>query len=102
MLRNAIAIFLLFAGVFFCLLSLYGLFRLQGAMNKIHAAALSSAVGVPLLLLGLCVFFGFRFISLKLLLILLLLWIGAPITANRIAKMELVLRGLSPKILFKE
>ncbi len=99
MIRDGFASFLLLCGVFLCAVSLYGVFRFQNSLNRLHAAAVGSTLGMALLIFGLCIKAGSLFTVLKLLLVLLTLWLTVPVASNRIAKMELALRGLAPKII---
>ena len=88
MIRTVIGAALLLAGCLVFIISLIGVFRFRYVLNRIHAASLSDTLGTLLVIAGLIVLKGFCFTSLKYLLMLVVLWITAPVATNRIGKAE--------------
>ena len=75
-----------------CLVSgVVGVFRFKYALNRIHAAALMDTVGILLMLLGVIVAVGFDVTSLKLLVVIGLLWLTSPVSGHLIGRMEITI-----------
>ena len=86
-LRMVIAFVLLGTGMVFCLLSVIGVFRLKFVLNRMHAAALSDSCGMLFCISGLCVLSGFSFTTLKLILILVVLWMTSPVSGHLLSNL---------------
>lgn len=96
-LREACALVLMGLGLVVVALSLLGLFRLQDALERLHAGALSDTLGVLLILGGLAVLWGPSWQTAKLGLLVVILWATNPVSAHLIARMELITgRDLDP------
>ena len=75
-----------------CLVSgVVGVFRFKYSLNRIHAAALMDTVGILLMLLGVIVAVGFDVTSLKLLVVIGLLWLTSPVSGHLIGRMEITI-----------
>ncbi len=79
---------LILAGLVIFILSVIGVYRFKYVLNRMHAAAMGDTLGLLLVLAGLIVFSGFKFLSLKLLLIILMLWLTSPVSSHLIARLE--------------
>ena len=53
-----------------------------------HAAEMGDTLGIGFALLGLIVISGFNFTSLKLFLVIVLLWFSSPVSSHLIARLE--------------
>jgi len=73
-----IAMILMLLGAFFSLSAVIGLVRFPDFLTKIHAVSVSDSLGVPLILLGLMVLSGFNLITLKLFILIILIFITGP------------------------
>ena len=80
---------LLGIGLFAVLTSCIGVFKFKFCLNRLHAAAIGDTCGVLFTVLGMAVLTGFSFVSLKMLLLLVLFWIGCPVTSHLLVKLEL-------------
>ena len=89
-LRAAIALVLLGLGTVVMVVAALGLFRLKGALNRLHAGAMADTMGVLLILAGLMVLCGWTVHTAKLALALVILWMTSPISSHLIAKTELL------------
>ena len=76
--QNAISLLCIIGGLFFIITGIVGLIRLPGFLAKIHAVSVSDSFGVPLVLCGLMILSGINFVSLKIFVILLALFIATP------------------------
>lgn len=81
------AVFLL-AGLVVFIIEVFGSYRFQFVLNRMHAAAMGDTFGIGLSLVGLMIFSGFNFTTLKILLVILMLWITSPVSSHLIARFE--------------
>lgn len=80
-------IFMLIGLVIFCI-QLIGVFRYKYVLNRMHAAAMGDTLGISSCLLGLIIFSGFTFTTLKFALVILFLWCASPVSSHLIARLE--------------
>lgn len=73
-------------GLFFAITGAVGLFKLPDFYTRIHAASVADTSCAALILFGLMLNTGFSLITVKLLLILLLLWFTGPISSHSLVK----------------
>jgi multicomponent K+:H+ antiporter subunit G len=86
----------LIVGAMFLLVGSIGLFRLPDFYMRLHGPTKASTLGIGAILMASIIFFSFREsgISIKEFLIILFLFLSAPITANMLAKAALHVRRL--------
>jgi multicomponent Na+:H+ antiporter subunit G len=77
---------LLLTGSIFILISAIGLIRFKDLLSRMHASTKATSFGILLLLIGICIFFNSWSITLKSILIILFIYITAPLAAHAIAK----------------
>lgn len=73
-------------GAIFILIAALGITRLPGLMTRIHAASKATSFGILLLLAGLSIFFSQWSITVKSVLLILFIYLTAPLAASAIAK----------------
>ena len=96
-LRTAAALVLLLLGAAVIAISIFGLFRLRDALERLHAGALTDTLGVLLVLSGLALLCGLTAHTMKLAALLVILWLTNPVSSHLIARMELITgRDLDP------
>jgi len=76
----------LVTGSFFVVTGTLGLLRLPDFFSRIHAAGMTDTLGVGLILLGLSVEAGWSSPSVRLMLVLLMLWFTTPVANHALAK----------------
>lgn len=81
---------LVLIGLFILCVGVLGVFRYQYTLNRMHAAAMNDTLGIFCVLLGLAVASGLNFVTLKLLLVIVLLWITSPVSSHLIGRLEYV------------
>lgn len=81
------AVFLLL-GLFLFAIELFGSYRFNFVLNRMHAAAIGDTSGIGLCMLGLMIFTGFNLTSVKILLVVIFLWIASPVSSHLIARFE--------------
>ena len=75
-----------------CLVSgVVGVFRFKYSLSRIHAAALLDTVGVLMMLLGVMFAIGWSLATLKILVVIVLLWLTSPVSSHLIGRMEITI-----------
>ena len=80
---------LLLSGAFFLLTGALGMVRLPDVFTRMHASGMTDTMGAGLILAGLCVYSGVNLVTVRLLLVLALLWFTSPIATHALAKAAL-------------
>ena len=83
-----VGILLLILGIVIFGIEFFGAFRMKYALNRMHAAAIGDTLGIAVSLFGLIVLNGFTIVSLKLLLVIIILWLSSPVSSHLIARLE--------------
>ena len=81
---------LLLSGLIIFLFELYGVFHLKYVLNRMHAAAMGDTLGISFSLVGLMIFSGLNFTTLKMMLIVIFLWLASPVSSHLLARLEVV------------
>lgn len=81
---------LLLSGLIIFLIELYGVFHLKYVLNRMHAAAMGDTLGISFSLVGLMIFSGLKFTTLKMMLIVIFLWLASPVSSHLLARLEVV------------
>ncbi len=79
---------LLLSGLLIFLIELYGIFHLKYVLNRMHAAAMGDTLGISFSLIGLMIFSGLNFVTLKMMLIVIFLWFASPVSSHMLARLE--------------
>ena len=79
---------LIVIGLVTIVLAIFGVYRLNYILNRMHVAATCDTLGLFLMLVGLILIEGFTFNALKLALIIVFFWISSPICSHLISKVE--------------
>ena len=86
--RLIAALVLFFLGTVTILFSVFGVFKFRFVMNRMHSAALLDSLGLGLILIGLMLVTGKISWIPKLVLVLAIQWIGSPIAAHMVGRLE--------------
>ncbi len=87
----------LLAGGFFAVVGGIGLLRLPDFYARMHGAGITDTLGAGLVLAGLMLHAGATLVTVKLLMILFLLWITSPTSGHALARAALA-QGLEPAV----
>ena len=79
---------LLLCGLIIFLIELYGIFHFRYVLNRMHAAAMGDTLGISVSLVGLMIFSGLNFTTLKMMLIVVFLCIASPVSSHLLARLE--------------
>ncbi len=86
--RYIIAGILLLIGISIVCIATFGIFKFKYVLNRMHAAAMCDTLALMICLLGVSVLYGISFITLKLILIIIFLWLASPVSSHLIARLE--------------
>ena len=87
-LRFIIGTAVLLCGLSIFVIEIYGIFHLKYVLNRMHAAAMGDTLGISISLIGLMIFSGLNFTTLKMALIIVFLWCASPVSSHLIARLE--------------
>lgn len=77
---------LIIAGCLFCLVAAVGIARFPDTLMRMHAATKAGTLGAGLILAGLCVHYAQMGLVLRALLVLIFLFLTAPVAAHLIGR----------------
>lgn len=75
-------------GILFFIVEIFGVFHFGYVLNRMHAAAMGDTLGISMSLIGLMIFSGFNFTTLKMAFIVVFLWCASPVASHLIARLE--------------
>ena len=78
----------LICGLVIFFTEIFGVFRFHYVLNRMHAAAMGDTLGIGSCMIGLVIFSGINFTSLKLLSILAFLWFASPVSSHVLSRLE--------------
>ncbi len=84
MIQTVIAAVFIIFGLLLFATEIYGVNRFSFIMNRMHAAAIGDTLAVMSCMLGLIVYTGFHFTSLKLLMVVVFLCFSSPVSSHLI------------------
>ena len=90
MLREILATASIGLGLVCCCIAMFGVYRMDYVLSRIHAAAIIDTLGTLLIFIGMILLRGLGWASAKILLILAFQWITSPVSTHRISKAELM------------
>ncbi len=86
--RFIVGAVVLLCGLFIFVVEIFGIFHLRYVLNRMHAAAMGDTLGISISLVGLMIFSGLNFTTLKMALIIVFLWLASPVSSHLIARLE--------------
>ena len=86
---------LILSGSFFAVVGGLGIIRMPDLYTRLHAAGVTDTMGAGLVLVGLMLYAGLSLVTVKLGMILVLLWLTSPVSTYALARAALH-GGLEP------
>ena len=86
--RFGIAAVLVLSGLITIGIAIFGVFRFNFVINRMHIAAACDTLGIMMILFALIILEGFTTMSLKLVLIVAFMWMANPVSSHLISKLE--------------
>lgn len=87
-LRFCVVALFLVASLGMAVISVAGVFKFKFILNRMHVAAIIDSFALLLAMVGIAVAYGISFATVKVILILLLIWIASPVSGHLIARLE--------------
>ena len=87
--RFVITAVLVLAGLAFCCIGVFGLFRFKYAANRMHAAAIVDTLGISLCMIGFAISAPDLFSGLKILLVVVFWWLSSPVASHLLCRLEI-------------
>ena len=89
MLRFVLGSAFLLIGMVVFAIEIFGVFRLNCALNRLHSAALGDTLGISTCMIGLMIMEGFTFTTLKMALVILFFWMASLVSSHLLANLEI-------------
>lgn len=86
--RFGVGTLFLLIGMSIFFAEIFGVFRYKYVLDRMHAAAMGDTLGISFSLLGLMIFSGLNFTTLKMALVIVFLWCASPVSSHLIARLE--------------
>lgn len=86
--RFIIGTVILCVGLITFALEVFGVYRFHFVLNRMHAAAMGDTLGISFSLIGLMIFCGLNFTTLKLALIVIFFWFASPVCSHMLSRLE--------------
>lgn len=78
----------LLCGIVIFFTELFGVFHFKYVLNRMHAAAMGDTLGITSCLIGLIIFSGLNYTTLKIFLIIIFLWFASPVSSHVLSRLE--------------
>ena len=78
----------LLCGVVIFFTEIFGVFHFKYVLNRMHAAAMGDTLGITSCLIGLMIFSGFNYTTLKILLIIIFFCFASPVSSHVLSRLE--------------
>ena len=87
-LRLIIGCLFILTGMVIFFTELIGVFHFRYVLNRMHAAAMGDTLGISACLIGLMIFSGLNFTTLKMFLVIVFLWFASPVSSHVLSRLE--------------
>ena len=87
--RFTLTAVLVLAGLAFCCIGVYGMFKFKYAANRMHAAAIVDTMGISLCMLGFAISAPDLFSGLKIALVIVFWWLSSPVASHLLCRLEI-------------
>ncbi len=84
--KEIVAVLFMLFGAFFILVAGIGLLRFKDLYSRMHATTKATSFGLLLIIIGVSLFFNVGVVWLKALLVIIFIYLTAPLAAHSIAK----------------
>lgn len=78
------------AGLAVCCIGVYGMFRFDYALNRMHAAATIDTLGIALTCIGFAISAPDCFTAMKILLVVVFWWLSSPVSSHLLCRLEII------------
>lgn len=78
------------SGLFIFGVATFGLFKFDYILNRVHVAAKCDTLASLLVITGIIIYSGVSFLSLKLILVIVFLWLTNPVATHLVGQTEII------------
>lgn len=86
--RFAVVALFLLASLCLAVISVAGVFKFKFVLNRMHAAAVCDSLALLVAMIGIAVAYGVSFPTVKVFLIVVLIWVASPVSGHLISRLE--------------
>ncbi len=86
--RFIVGSILLVIGMVILFTEVFGVFHFKYVLNRMHAAAMGDTLGIGSCLIGLMIFSGLNFTTLKMFFVIVFLWFASPVSSHVLSRLE--------------
>lgn len=90
LIRLILMILFIGSGLFIFGVATFGLFKFDYILNRVHVAAKCDTLASLLIIVGIMLYTGFSFLTLKLLLVIVFLWLTNPVATHLVGQTEVI------------
>lgn len=90
LIRLILMIVFIGSGLFVFGVATFGLFKFDYILNRVHVAAKCDTLASLLIIVGIMIYTGFSFLTLKLLLVIAFLWLTNPVATHLVGQTEVI------------
>ena len=90
LIRLILMIFFIGSGLFVFFIATFCLFKFDYILNRVHVAAKCDTLASLLVIIGIIIYSGFSFLSLKLILVIIFLWLTNPVATHLVGQTEVI------------
>lgn len=90
LIRLILMILFIGSGLFIFGVATFGLFKFDYILNRVHVAAKCDTLASLLIIVGIMLYIGFSFLTLKLLLVIVFLWLTNPVATHLVGQTEVI------------
>ena len=88
LIRTCIAAVFIIFGLILFMIEVFGVNKFNFVLNRMHAAAIGDTLALMSCMLGLIIYSGFNFTSVKMLLVVVFLCFSSPVSSHLITNLE--------------
>lgn len=87
--RFGVGAFFIVCGLLLFIIEVFGSYHFDFVLNRMHTAAIGDTLGIAFSMVGLMIFSGLNFTTLKMGMVVLFLWLSSPVSSHLIARLEI-------------
>lgn len=78
------------SGLFIFAIATFGLFKFKYVLNRVHVAAKCDTLASLLVIVGIMIYSGFSYLTLKLFIVIIFLWLTNPVATHLVGQTEVI------------
>lgn len=90
LIRLILMVLFIGSGLFIFAIATFGLFKFHYILNRVHVAAKCDTLASLLVLVGIMIYSGFSYLTLKLFFVIIFLWLTNPVATHLVGQTEVI------------